>query len=169
MKRIGWKDTAELIGIFAILTSLIFVAQQLRQEEELLQSEMRAAMVANSVSINTSIIENADVWVRGNKGEELDPAESVIHSRLVSNVNDYMYQLRQTFLVIEPQWEGPILARFAGFLVDNPGAYQAWLDRERRFNTYITTIDPTETETVTSDWVDIIESRIAILKEKARP
>ena len=167
MKRNGWKDTAELIGIFAILASLIFVALQLRQEEELLQSEMRAAMVANTVSINASIIENADVWVRGNKGEELDPAESVIHARLVFNVNDYMFQLRQTFLVIEPQWEEHVLAQFAGFLADNPGAYQAWLDRERRINTYRTTIDPTET--VTSDWIDDIESRIAILKEKARP
>jgi hypothetical protein len=167
MKPISWKDAAELIGISAILASLIFVAMQLRQEEELLQVEMRAAMVANTVSINQSIIENADVWVRGNNGEELDPAESVIHARLVNNVNDFMFQNRQTFLGIEPQYEEQILAQFAGFLADNPGAYQAWIDRERRLNTYRTTIDPTET--ITSDWIDDIESRIAILNENARP
>ena len=113
MKPINWKEAAELIGIFAILASLIFVALQLRQEEELLQTEMRAAMVANTVSINESIIENADVWVRGNNGEELDPAESVIHARLITNVNDYMFQVRQTFLVTEPQSEEHILAEFA--------------------------------------------------------
>jgi hypothetical protein len=130
MKPINWKEAAELIGIFAILASLIFVALQLRQEEELMQIEMRMAMVANSVSINESIIENADVWVRGNIGEELDPAEEVIHARLVNNVNDYMFHLR-------------------------------------RINAYRTTIDPTET--ISSDWIDDIESRIAIMNENARP
>ena len=167
MKPINWKEAAELIGIFAILASLIFVALQLRQEEELLQTEMRAAMVANTVSINESIIQNADVWVRGYNGEELDPAESVIHARLITNVNDYMFQVRQTFLVTEPQSEEHILAEFAGFLADNPGAYQAWIDRERRINTYRTTIDPTET--ISSDWIDDIESRIAFMNENARP
>jgi hypothetical protein len=67
------------------------------------RSRAPAAMVANTVSINPSIIENVDVWVRGNNGEELDPAESVIHARLVNNVNDYMFHNRQTFLVTEPQ------------------------------------------------------------------
>ena len=167
MKSINWKEAAELTGIFAIVASLIFVALQLRQEEELLQSEMRAAMVANRVSINELIIENADVWVRGNNGDELDPAESVIHARLVHNENHFMFHLRQTFLVVEPQSAEQIVAQFAGFLADNPGAYQAWIDRERRLNFYRTTIDPTET--VTSDWIDDIESRIAIISENAQP
>jgi hypothetical protein len=43
VKPINWKEAAELTGIFAIVASLIFVALQLRQEEELLQSKMRAA------------------------------------------------------------------------------------------------------------------------------
>lgn len=167
MKPIGWKDTVELVGIFAILASLIFVALQLRQEEALLQSEMRAALVANNISINDSIIGNVDIWVRGNKGEELNPAESAIHETLVHNVNNFMFHVRQTFLAIEPQAEEHILAEFAGFLADNPGAHQAWIKRERRLNTYRTTIDPAET--VTSDWIDDIESRIAILNENAQP
>jgi len=62
MKPISWKEAAELIGIFSILASLIFVALQLRQEEALLQTEMRAAMVANFVAVNNSIIENADMF-----------------------------------------------------------------------------------------------------------
>ena len=128
MKPISWKEAAELTGIFAILASLIFVALQLQQEEKLLQSEMRAAMVSNFVAVNNSIIENADIWVRGNKGEKLDQAESAIHAKLVANMNDHMFQLHQTFLVTEPESEEQVLAMFAGFLLDNPGAYQAWID-----------------------------------------
>ena len=167
MKPISWKETVELIGIFSILASLIFVALQLRQEEALLQTEMRAAMVANFVAVNDSIIENANIWVRGNKGEELDRAESAIYERLVANKNDYMFHSWQTFHITEPQSEEHVLSHFAGFLSDNPGAYQVWLDRERRINFYRTTIDPTET--ITGKWIDAMESRIAILEGNAQP
>lgn len=167
MKPISWKEAAELIGIFSILASLIFVALQLRQEEALLQTEMRAAMVANFIAINDSIIENANIWVRGNKGEELDRAESAIYERLVANKNDYMFHLWRTFVITEPQSEEQILSHFAGFLSDNPGAYQVWIDRERRINFYRTTVDPTET--ITNKWIDAMESRIAILEGHAQP
>jgi len=163
VKHSTWRETAELVGIFAILASLIFVALQLRQEQVLTLSEMRASMVANSVAINNSIIENANIWVRGNEGQELSPVEQAAYDRLVLNVNDYYFQVRQTFLVIEPEWETHILTDFAGFLYDHPGAYQSWINREHKMNAHRHSVDPSEE--VGTEWVEAIESKLAILKQ----
>lgn len=55
MKRTSWKDTAELIGIAAIVASLIFVGLELRLSREIALSEayqMRAAIeVANASAV----------------------------------------------------------------------------------------------------------------------
>ena len=68
MKHSTWRESAELVGIFAILASLIFVAMQLRQDRVLTETEMRAGMVANSIAVNDSIVANANIWVKGNEG-----------------------------------------------------------------------------------------------------
>jgi hypothetical protein len=47
------------------LASVIFVAMQLKQKENLLQLEMRNYLLAGSVAVNESIIEHADIWTRG--------------------------------------------------------------------------------------------------------
>lgn len=91
------KDTLELVGIFSILASLIFVAMQLKKEEELLQLEIRNYMVESSVAVNELIIENADIWVRGNADSDLGSAESEIYRLLITNVNDWYFQASYIF------------------------------------------------------------------------
>ena len=167
MKHRGWRETAELIGIFAILASLIFVALQLRQEQILTQTELRMSNVANKIAINNAIIENAEIWVKGNEGQELSPTEMAVYTRLVNNINDYLFEYHLTLPLIDPGTEEQVLGMLAGFLHDNPGAYTVWRDRERRINFYRTSIDPSET--ITSEWVDAIESRMAILEKAETP
>ena len=58
--------------------------------------------------------------------------------------------------------EEQVLSMYAGFLARNPGAYRMWIDRERQLNADRTAVDPKET--VTSDWIEMIEARIAIIK-----
>jgi hypothetical protein len=167
VKHRNWRETAELVGIFAILASLTFVALQLRQEQILTHTELRMSNVANKFAINSAIIENADIWVKGNEGQELSPVEMAIYRRLVNNINDYLFEYHLTLPLIDPGTEEQVLAMLAGFLHDNPGAYAVWLDRERRINFYRTAIDPSET--ITTEWVDAIESRMAILKQNRQP
>jgi hypothetical protein len=162
MRSPDWKGTAELIGLFAILASLIFVAMQLQQQEKLLDLEMRNSMVSNLVAVNEKIIDNPDIWVRGNAGEDLNAAEFVIYESLFTNFNDYNFQLYQIFNEIEPEAVEHGLSVYAGFLARNPGAYRTWIDRERQINADRTAVDPEET--ITSDWIEMIEARIAIIK-----
>jgi len=164
MRSLDWKETAELVGLFAILASLIFVAMQLQQQQELLDLEMRNSMVSNLVAVNEKIIDNPDIWARGNTGEDLNAAESVLYENLFINLNDYYFQLYQTFHQLIPESEEQVLAQYAGFLARNPGAYRLWIDRERQLNADRTAIDPEET--ITSDWIEMLEARIAIVKSR---
>ena len=43
MKKYGWKDTAELIGITAIVASLIFIGLQMQQEQQIAITDTRSS------------------------------------------------------------------------------------------------------------------------------
>lgn len=137
------------------------MAIQLQQQEQLLDLEMRNSMVSNFVAVNEKIIDNADIWVRGNTGEDLNAPEFVIYESLFTNLNDYSFQLYNIFHQLEPKSEEQVLSVYAGFLARNPGAYRVSIDRERQVNAYRTAVDPDET--VTSDWINMIEARIEII------
>ena len=87
----NWKEIVEMAGIAAILVSLVFVGMQLQQTQAVAIAEMDANDLANQIEESNLIIENADVWVRGNADEELTPVESVIYERLILITNNSFY------------------------------------------------------------------------------
>jgi hypothetical protein len=76
LKSINWKDIAELIGIAAIVISLIFVGLQLQQDREIATAQLFADYDNTVLEWGGLISDNHDVWSRGLKGKELDEAES---------------------------------------------------------------------------------------------
>lgn len=75
MKSGNWKDTAELIGIAAIVASLIFVGLQMRQEQEIAQAQAYVDGAANFVELSSLIVDNQDAWMRGLYDEDLSDIE----------------------------------------------------------------------------------------------
>lgn len=47
--------------------------------------------VANQIEADNAIADNADIWSKGNAGEELTPAEFAIFSGQVRNITDIAY------------------------------------------------------------------------------
>jgi hypothetical protein len=92
MKSPDWKETVELIGLFAILASLIIVVMELRQQDKLLDLELRNTMVSSTVAVNEQIIDHADIWVRGNAGDDLNATEFEIYQRMFISLNDNFFQ-----------------------------------------------------------------------------
>ncbi len=86
MKYTSWKDIAELIGIAAIVASLIFVGLQMRQDQEIAIAEVSQSSLEAIVQINNDINSHADIWTRGSAGEQLDEVDSVIFENLVFNL-----------------------------------------------------------------------------------
>lgn len=166
MKRTHWKEAAELIGLFAILASLIFVALQLRQQEELLQLEIRNYIVSSSLELHASLAENAEVWAKGNAGEELDPAERVAYQELLVGLNDWYFHTRLVLLEIAPYEEAQMFALYGGFLAENPGAYASFVERESKLGEYRASLDSesiTQHE-IANQWLETIEASVAAIK-----
>ena len=78
MKSVNWRALAEVVGIAAIVASLIFVGLQLRQSQDIALSELGASRHASRIELNNAISDHADIWARGNAGDELDHADSVV-------------------------------------------------------------------------------------------
>ncbi len=71
-------DWLQLVGMAAIVVSLIFVGLQLRQSQDAAQSDLSQSSVAVGAEISTLMAEHSDVWLRACAGEELSPPEQLI-------------------------------------------------------------------------------------------
>ncbi len=129
MKLYDWKTLAELIGISAVVGSLIFVGIQLKQEQAIAKNEIAAAMLSASVEVRNALNDHADIWIKANAGQSLTETEEFIFKNLVGN-------LRSQAMWESVQWSNlgsdgnyPIHL-FAAYLRENPGARKAWLAQE---------------------------------------
>ena len=86
MKPIDWKSIAELIGISAIVVSLIFVGVQLQQDRDLAQVSSYGSVAESTNGLSELVQSNSEVWVRGLSGEELDDAESAVFMSIIRAV-----------------------------------------------------------------------------------
>ena len=161
MKSNNWKDFAELIGIAAIVASLMFVGLQMRQAEVIAKSDMAASYLANRIEMHAAINEHPDIWVRGNRGEKLEEDESAIFSRQVFILNDEAYFSVQVSIIWGQSEEADLdAAIFAAYLHENPGARRVWRAREDWLMNYRSQVVPGEQ--TTSDWIQRIESNMAL-------
>ena len=161
MKPSNLKDSAELIGIVAIVASLIFVGLQMQQAEVIARSEMNASILANRIEMHAAIIEHPDIWERGNNGEKLEPDEATIFSRQVTIINDEaFFSVQQSLIWGLPEMAEADMAIFAAYLHENPGALGVWRGREDRLNYYRSQAMPDEQ--VTSFWIQGIESKMKL-------
>ncbi|MBT8102399.1 MAG: hypothetical protein KJO95_05475 [Gammaproteobacteria bacterium] len=127
MKSMGWKDGVELVGIVAIVASLIFVGLEMRQARDIALSERAGNMLLSDIEARRPIYEFPDIWARGNAGAELNRSEAVIYRALIRDINAYAFQRRYSASLIDDQssftaasWD------MAGFLYENPGARREW-------------------------------------------
>jgi hypothetical protein len=86
MRSIDWKFSVELVGIAAIVLSLVFVGIQLQQDRELNQVSSFGSMQESANALSELVQEHSDVWVRGLKGEDLTDAETSIFSSMIRAV-----------------------------------------------------------------------------------
>ena len=125
MKAIDWRGVAELVGIAAIIASLIFVGFQLRQEQRIAVSQIGQADAESSAQIDLAIAEHAEVWLKSNKGQNLTEIEQVVMNRLVST----LYRRARIEAVMRrslgQSGHSPIID-FAVDLYENPGARAIW-------------------------------------------
>ena len=125
MNNANWKDVAELVGIAAIVASLIFVGFQLKQDRAIALAESQGALEESYNAINSFISEHADIWLKGQRNEDLSDEEEVIMSRLVSS----LHRRARYAAAMRRNLDRPgkaALRDLARELYHNPGARRIW-------------------------------------------
>ncbi|MDJ0655793.1 MAG: hypothetical protein QNJ40_16630 [Xanthomonadales bacterium] len=162
MINLDWRKSVEIIGVLALVISLLFVGLQMKQTNEVAFLELDTAMVGTAVDIAELISSNPDVWVKGNAGEELTASEQAVYIELLSAMNtrlvvmeSHAYQLGRDEIshLIRRDW--------AAFLHQNPGARRAWLSREDKLIQYRRLAAPDAEDF--SGWRDSVLSELEAL------
>ena len=91
MKIEDLRSWLEVIGIFGVLVSLLFVGVQLRQDKELGTSEVVGSWMEQSNSLRTLIASNADTWYRACLGEELIKSEKIVAQAIWLQYGQYQF------------------------------------------------------------------------------
>ncbi len=137
MKSINWRGVAELVGMAAIVASLIFVGLELRQSHVIATNEIRLATALANFEARNAVNEHAEIWDRGVAGESLEKPDQWIFNNLVDNYYRTAFWSWYTRKEIGVPANRNVRS-FALFLHRNPGARSAWKAEleERRKNDY---------------------------------
>lgn len=131
MKLFTWREIAEVIGITAIVASLVFVGLEMRQSRDIAIGEGNLANAAVQIERNNAISEYSDIWSRGNAGEPLSSNEVVIFQNLVKNTEIHAFMEAMRLLRVDfDEAADRVTAEFSLFLFQNPLARQVWTETE---------------------------------------
>ena len=131
--KIKWKFVAELIGMTAIVLSLVFVGLQLKQSEVIAGNEVGIQELGNRIEAHDQINEHVNVWARGLAGEKLSDEDAVVFENLLVNINDITYFSSENYFNLGDENSARLVVTdLAVFLHRNPGARNVWEAREQR-------------------------------------
>jgi len=132
MKAVPLKVIVELVVVFSLIASLVFVGLQIKHDREV-ASVASVATASNDRKYMAELIsENAEVWVKGLAGEPLTEIEKTIFRSLAFayNLDHYAswYRARQ----LKHRNPGQFSTEFASVLVRNPGLLANWRETRER-------------------------------------
>jgi len=136
-----WRETAELIGIGAIVASLIFVGLQMRQEHDIARAESLRDLTEKSIDYHVALAEYSDILVKGNTGAQLNEVEQhKLRTMMEAAENRVFLQGIATGLLGSSNLTDEL--KFASFLYRNPAARASWLQIKKDMENYV---DPLRT------------------------
>jgi len=105
------REWLEVIGLFSVVASLVFVGLQMKQSHEIAQSQASQARTAMSVETIVSTAENplfTSAWAKMQTGEEQSPEEQAATGQYAIAIlfafEDQHYQYISGFLT-EQRWQ----------------------------------------------------------------
>lgn len=163
-RTIDWKSGAELVGIVAIVASIIFLALQIKQSQIIAENERGYSSIETRLALNSAIMDHAAVWIAGNAGQELQGIDATVYAQLIENLNWFYFSAWQSAGELDLiRYREIVTTDFAGLLHDNPGALQAWRkylsDREKTRRSFIAGYDK-------HPYVEAIEAKLAKMSEQ---
>ena len=87
------NDWLQVIGIFGLVASLVFVGLEIKQTQEIGQGEAAAAVLESTNSVRNTIIDNAEVWRNGCMGEHLSESDETKFANMYASYIATVYWL----------------------------------------------------------------------------
>ena len=77
MGGIGWNKYIEVLGVLALVASLLFVGYQLQQDRQIAGAQVTTEAAAATYELLALMSDSRDIWLRGLKGEDLSEADEI--------------------------------------------------------------------------------------------
>ena len=122
----NWKDIAGVVGIAAIVASLIFVGLELRQSQQTARNETDSVIFSSFLDMRDAENEYSDIWVRGNRGDELDESEMSIYQNLIRNRHSHAAWTFNFYRTLDSEAYVVPVVNLAGFLHKYTNAREVW-------------------------------------------
>ena len=132
-ERLSWTRILEIVGIFSIVGSLIFVGLQMKQDRDIAASENVLLVLSEQQAWTGLLAENAAIWINGNTGAELTAEEDLVYQSLAQS-----RQLRQFEAWFRnqrvPGGNPPetFAYEWATEAIENPGLMRWWRDESAK-------------------------------------
>jgi hypothetical protein len=125
----NWKDTAELVGIAAIVASLIFVGMQMRQDQEIAEAEIYAQSNQLAIELANLVNQDREIWLRGIAGQELNEEEEAVFENIYMAILLNYGGIWQRANRLSTRSPDSVAKQFAYLIYAHPGLRRIW---ERR-------------------------------------
>jgi hypothetical protein len=160
-----FNEIAELVGIVAIVASLVFVGMQLRQSQLIALAEAEGVFAIASIEMASLIGDNSEVWKKGIANEKLDAIEGPVFESIVAALSDRAWSTQNQFRLLGDDANAEsVVHEFAAFLHARPGARRVWTEREEELERIRRALDP-ETLEFTSVFIVTIKEDLATLDQ----
>ena len=87
------RDWLELVGIVAVVASLVFVGIEIRQSARAALEDSFVGDLDTIIGVEELVVEHADVWLRGCRGEDLSEMDQMQYTHIY-HVYEFMYFMR---------------------------------------------------------------------------
>jgi hypothetical protein len=131
MKSTNWKDVAELIGIAAIVASLLFVGLQMQQEQEIAISETHSSVTQTIGALAVMMESSSDIWAKGLDGAELSIADQTVFFAMAEAVETYFINMYLRFFRLDIGDPNQFARNWAYALYIHPGLRRAYMSEQR--------------------------------------
>jgi hypothetical protein len=119
------NDWLQVVGIFALVASLIFVGMQMRQAQRIAVADSYQQQAGTSLAKSELAVMHSEVVAKANRGEALSDAEVFELTEYVTARWQHAYFGRMRSEYLERGTSGPLL-NFSGLLCSNPGLRKFW-------------------------------------------
>ena len=142
MNTVKVRDWLEIVGIFGVIASLIFVGLEMRQSHRIALSAAYQARADSSMNLRMASLESetlqsatAKIYIQGKSLDQLSPEEVVVLRGRFNAQMAYLENMHYQYLngfITEEHWQ-TVRAELAGTLNSNPEWHRGMLEDCSRF------------------------------------